>query len=197
MAGIGVPSGQPPIVILTDGRPRCHWVLPLQPARLRYHDDEWGTPVRDPVPLFEALTLTIFEGGLSWSVVFDRRAQLRLAFRGFDPTAVAAMTTDDVDRLLLDRRMIRNRRKIEATIHNARRALAEPSLAELLWSGRRPGEHPSRRADAPAAGTDLVRLEGDMRAAGYRLVGPVVLRSLVQSVGVENGHVAGCFRAPA
>ena len=177
-----------PIVVLPDGIPRCGWVSAKGCEWLSYHDDEWGTPTRNPVSLFEALSLTIFEGGLSWEAVFRRRAGFRRAFRGFEPDRVAAMTSCDVDALLADHTIIRNRRKVEAIVHNARRAVAGPPLPGLVWTCA----EPDGRGGTPEA-AQLARL---LKQQGYALVGPVVAHSFMQSVGIINGHFAGCFRAP-
>jgi DNA-3-methyladenine glycosylase I len=173
-----------PIVVLSDGKPRCGWVS----ARwLSYHDEEWGTPTRDEVRLFEALSLTVFEGGLSWEAVFGRRAAFRRAFHGFEPARIAAMTSRDVDALLADRAIIRNRRKVEATVHNARRAVAGPPLPGLVWTWAEPDGR-----DGTLEAAQLARL---LKQEGYALVGPVVAHAFMQSVGIINGHFAGCFRA--
>jgi DNA-3-methyladenine glycosylase I len=176
------------IIMLPDGKPRCGWVGAKGREWLSYHDDEWGTPTRNQVSLFEALSLTIFEGGLSWETVFRRRAEFRRAFHGFEPERVAAMTSRDVDALLADRAIIRNRRKVEATVQNARRAAVGPPLPGLVWAHAKPGG----QGGTPEA----ARLASVLKQEGYALVGPVVAHSFMQSVGIVNGHFAGCFRAP-
>jgi len=177
-----------PIIVLADGKPRCGWASAKDGEWLSYHDDEWGTPTRNPVSLFEALSLTIFEGGLSWEAVFRRRAGFRRAFLGFEPARVAAITSHDIDALLADHTIIRNRRKIEATVHNARRAVAGPPLPELAWTYAEPDGQRGTHAAAQLART--------LKQEGYALVGPVVAHSFMQSAGIINGHFAGCFRAP-
>ncbi|HEX7993761.1 MAG TPA: DNA-3-methyladenine glycosylase I, partial [Streptosporangiaceae bacterium] len=123
------------IVIGFDGKPRCPWVNASDAASARYHDEVWGTRNYDPSAMFEALTLGVFEVGLSWSIVFGKRDALREAFRGFDVAQVAAMTEPDVDQLVHDASIIRNRGKIQATVSNARAMMsAAPSLAELAKS---------------------------------------------------------------
>jgi DNA-3-methyladenine glycosylase I len=175
-----------PIIVLPDGKPRCGWAGMKGCEWLSYHDDEWGTPTRNQVSLFEALSLTIFEGGLSWEAVFRRRAGFRRAFHGFEPARVAAMTSRDVDALLADRTIIRNRRKIEATVHNARRAITGPPLPGLVWAcAQQDGESGTRQA------AQLARL---LKREGYALAGPVVAHAFMQSAGIINGHFAGCFR---
>jgi DNA-3-methyladenine glycosylase I len=146
--------------------------------------------------LFEALVLTYFENGLSWATVFDKRDNFRKAFQGFNPTTVAAMTPDDVERLMADASIVRNRRKIEATLHNAR-VLSTCSLSQLAWQCQ-PREHHRLRswADGRMESPESRQLSAALRQAGFRLVGPVVAHSFIQTVGIENGHFEGCFRAP-
>jgi DNA-3-methyladenine glycosylase I len=162
-----------------------------------YHDREWGVPTYDEAPLFEALALTYFENGLSWATVFDKRDNLRHAFHGFNPGAVAAMTADDVERLMFDRAIIRNRRKIEATVHNAR-LLPKYPLSQLAWQ-HQPGQHHRLKswADGRMTSPESHQLSKALREIGFRLVGPVVAHSFMQTVGIENGHFEGCFRAAA
>ena len=123
MAGVGMPRRLATVVTAADGVARCRWATETGRDLTAYHDDEWGTPTHDEAALFEALVLTYFENGLSWATVFDKRDNLRAAFHGFKPAAVAAMTPDDVQRLMADTKIIRNRRKIEATLHNAQAAV--------------------------------------------------------------------------
>ena len=123
------------VVIGNDGKPRCSWAGAGDTALSGYHDEVWGTRTYDESALFEALTLGVFEVGLSWSIVFGKRDAFRKAFRGFDVAEVAAMTEQDVDRLVQDASIIRNRAKIQATVDNARAMLAaSPSLAALAKS---------------------------------------------------------------
>ena len=120
------------VIIGKDGKPRCGWVGPGETPSVRYHDEVWGTRTYDESALFEALTLGVFEVGLSWAIVFGKRDAFRNAFRGFDVVEVAAMTGRDVGRLVDDASIIRNRAKIQATIDNAQAMRsASPSLAEL------------------------------------------------------------------
>src|SRR5438874_2956565 len=123
------------VIIGHDGRPRCSWVGAGDTALARYHDEVWGARTYDECALFEALTLGVFEVGLSWSIVFGKRDAFRKAFRGFDVAKVAAMTARDVDRLVQDASIIRNRAKIQATVDNARTMMsASPGLAVLAKS---------------------------------------------------------------
>src|ERR1700744_1629821 len=135
MAGVDVPPQLPTVVSGADGVVRCRWATELGRDLTGYHDQEWGTPTHDEGAVFEARVQPSFENGLSWALVFDKRDNLRAAFHGFNPAAVAAMTDADVERLMADTSIIRNRRKIEATVHNAR-LLSKHSLAELAWEHR-------------------------------------------------------------
>jgi DNA-3-methyladenine glycosylase I len=115
MAGVGMAPQLATVITTADGVARCRWATETGRDLTAYHDREWGTPTHDEAMLFEAFVLTYFENGLSWATVFDKRDNLRTAFHGFNPTAVAAMTPDDVERLMAETAIIRNRRKIEAT----------------------------------------------------------------------------------
>ncbi len=180
-----------------DGRPRCAWAGAGDTALGRYHDEVWGTRTDDDSALFEALTLGVFEVGLSWSIVFGKREAFREAFRGFDPVQVAAMTAGDVDRLVEDASIIRNRAKIQATVDNARAMLsASPSLAALAKSyevTRR--RSPRHVADLPASTPQAEAFAKQLKSQGYRFVGPTSVYAFMQNVGVVNDHVHGCFRA--
>ena len=141
------------VIIGYDGRPRCGWAGDGDSAFGRYHDEVWGTRTDDESALFEALTLGVFEAGLSWSVVFGKRDAFRSAFHDFDPEQVAAMTERDVDRLVQDPSIVRNRAKIRATIDNARAMRsASPSLAALAsaYAGTRE-RAPRSIADLPTS----------------------------------------------
>lgn len=196
MAGVGVPAHLPTVVRGADGVTRCRWATETGRDLTAYHDREWGTPVYDEAALFEALALTYFENGLSWALVFDKRDNLRAAFRGFRPADVAAMTADDVERLLADATIIRHRGKIEATVHNARLLTQQP-LAPLAWAHRPRRPHRLRGWDDGRMTSPESRvLSVSLRRAGFRYVGPIVAHSFTHAVGIENGHFDGCFRAP-
>jgi DNA-3-methyladenine glycosylase I len=197
MAGVGVPPELPTVITAADGVARCRWATETGRDLTGYHDREWGTPTHNETVLFEALVLTYFENGLSWATVFDKRDNFRKAFHGFNPEALAAMTPDDVERLMADSSIVRNRRKIEATLHNAR-VLSKHSLSQLAWQ-HQPREHHRLRswADGRMESPESRQLSVALRQAGFRLVGPVVAHSFMQTVGIENGHFEGCFRAQA
>lgn len=196
MAGVDISPQLATVVTASDGVSRCRWATETGCDLTAYHDHEWGTATHDETALFEALVLTYFENGLSWMTVFDKRDNLRAAFHGFKPAAVAAMTPDDAERLMADASIIRNRRKIEATLHNAR-LLSRHSLSQLAWQ-HQPREHHRLRSwdDGRMTSLESQQLSLTLRDKGFRLVGPVVAHSFMQTVGIENGHFEGCFRAP-
>ena len=180
-----------------DGKPRCAWVGTGDAASVRYHDKVWGTRSYEESAMFEALTLGVFEVGLSWSIVFRKRDAFRKAFHGFDVAKVAAMTEHDVDRLVQDASIIRNRGKIQATVDNARAMIsASPGLVALVKS------YEINRKRAPRSLTDLPKstpqaeaFARQLKSQGYRFVGPTSVYAFMQNVGVVNDHVHGCFRA--
>lgn len=185
------------VIIGHDGKPRCVWAGAGDTAFGRYHDEVWGTRTDDESALFEALTLGVFEVGLSWSIVFAKRDAFREAFRSFDVPKVAAMTERDVDRLVQDASIIRNRGKIQATVDNARAmASASPSLAELAKSyafNRK--RAPRSLAELPTFTPEAEAFAKQLKAQGYRFVGPTSVYAFMQNVGVVNDHLHGCFRA--
>ncbi len=185
------------VIIGYDGRPRCAWAGAGDTAFSRYHDQVWGTRTNDESALFEALTLGVFEAGLSWSVVFGKRDAFRGAFHDFDTERVAAMTERDVDRLLQDPSIVRNRAKIMATIDNARTMRsASPRLAALARSYESTRESPPRSInDLPTSTSQADAFAKQLKAQGYRFVGPTSVYAFMQNVGVVNDHVHGCFRA--
>jgi DNA-3-methyladenine glycosylase I len=187
-----------------DGRLRCPWASADAEYR-RYHDEEWGVPLHGDRALFEKLCLEGFQSGLSWILVLRRRDAFREVFDGFDPHRVAGYTDGDVERLLGDARIIRNRAKIEAAIGNARALLALESqggpdaLDALVWSAAEP-PRPERAAETtelPASTPASTALSKTLRKAGFRFVGPVTVYALMQSAGVVDDHLVGCFRAGA
>src|ERR1700751_2592015 len=185
------------VIIGHDGEPRCVWAGTGGTALGRYHDEVWGTRTYDESALFEALTLGVFEAGLSWSIVFGKRDAFLQAFRGFDVAAVAAMTAKDVDTLVKDASIIRNRAKIQATVDNARAMIsASPSLAELAKSYVIDRKHaPLSPADLPASTPEAEAFAKQLKSQRYRFVGPTSVYAFMQNVGVVNDHIHGCFRA--
>ena len=170
---------------------------------VRYHDEEWGTPCHDDAELFERLTLEAFQAGLSWSTILHKRDAFRLAFRGFDPAVVARFDDGDRARLMADAGIVRNRAKIEATIGNAAAWLVTgrefgtvdaylatmvPGPPARLSVDARPGEIPARTAASDA-------LSADLRRRGFKFVGSTIVYALMQSIGLVDDHLPGCFRS--
>ena len=185
------------LVVGADGRSRCAWAG-SDAEYQRYHDEEWGTPLLGDRPVFEKISLEGFQAGLSWITILRRRPAFRAAFAEFDIDRVAAMTEADVDRLVLDATIIRHRGKINAVIGNARvtQQLGE-SLSDLVWSFQpAPGRpRPTQLGDIPAVTTESAALSAELRRRGYRFVGPTTMYALMQSAGLVDDHVAGCWRA--
>jgi DNA-3-methyladenine glycosylase I len=194
-------TGQPPAVsdavVGDDGIPRCPWAGPSGTPLARYHDEIWATPTDDESALFEALTLGVFQVGLSWRVVFGKRDAFRRAFHGFDVAKVSVMADKQVGELLQDPTIIRNRAKIEATITNARvMRSSSPSLAQLTAAytiDRRPA--PRGVADVPTTTVEAEGFAAQLKSQGYRFVGPTSVYAFMQNVGIVNDHIRGCFRA--
>jgi DNA-3-methyladenine glycosylase I len=167
-----------------------------------YHDEEWGTPVHDDTELFERLALESFQAGLSWSTILRKRPAFRDAFRGFDPRIVAAFAAEDRARLMADAGIVRNGAKIDATVGNARAFLAtaaefgsfEAYLARLVPPP--PARMPStaRAGDIPATTGASDAMSTDMKRRGFRFVGPTIVYAFMQSVGLVDDHLPGCFR---
>jgi DNA-3-methyladenine glycosylase I len=181
-----------------DGEPRCPWSL--SPAdMLSYHDEEWGKPVLDDIGLFERLCLEAFQSGLSWLTILRKRENFRAAFHGFDPAVIAGFGAGDVDRLLADQGIVRNRAKIEATISNARAMLDLPTgLAATAWSyADQNASAPRTTADIPSWTLASKALSGHLRRHGFRFTGPVTAYAAMQACGIVDDHLAGCFRREA
>ncbi len=168
------------------------------PVYLDYHDREWGRPLTDERSLYEKTCLEGFQSGLSWVIVLRKRDALRQAFAGFDPAVVAGFGSADVERLMADQRIIRNRRKIEATIANAGATLAlreqGTPLDVLVWSFRpEPGPAPASFVDVPSDTVASTALSKALKRAGFRFVGPTTMYALMQAGGLVNDHLAACF----
>ena len=179
-----------------DDRARCWWSLSA-PEYVTYHDEEWGRPVLDDRLLFERLCLEAFQSGLSWLTILRKREAFRAAFSGFDIAAVARFGPGDVERLLGDAGIVRNRAKIEAAVNNAGRALEviaeHGSLAAYLWSFR-PLDAPAPRttADLRATSPESVALARDLKKRGFRFLGPTTVYAHMQAAGQVDDHVVGC-----
>lgn len=192
---------RPEILVGDDGRPRCGWIGADAEYR-RYHDEEWGTPLHGDRPLFEKISLEGFQAGLSWITILRRRPGFRQAFHDFDIDTIAAYDEMDVERLMLDERIIRNRAKVLATIGNARVTVdlirdRPGALDELIWSfapvaSRR---RPRSWADIPAVTPESESLSAALRKLGFRFVGPTTMYALMQSAGLVDDHLAECWRA--
>jgi DNA-3-methyladenine glycosylase I len=179
-----------------DGRRRCWWAT-AAPDYLRYHDEEWGRPVLGDDRLFERLCLEAFQSGLSWLTILRKREAFRAAFAGFEIPRLARFEASDVERLMTEEAIVRNRRKVVAAIENARAAArlheAGVSLTELVWSFRRPRRRaPRRRADLVASTPESVALAAELKRRGFRFVGPTTSHALMQACGLVNDHLAGC-----
>ncbi|WP_438354545.1 DNA-3-methyladenine glycosylase I [Microbacterium sp. CJ88] len=180
-----------------DGRARCAWVGE-DAEYLRYHDEEWGVPLHGDRALFEKMSLEGFQAGLSWITILRKRPRFREVFAGFDPTVVAGFGDDDVARLMQDAGIIRNRAKIEATIGNARlvTGMAPGELDALLWSyAPASAPRPATFADVPATTAESTAMSKELRRRGFRFVGPTTMYALMQSGGMVDDHVDGCWRA--
>lgn len=184
-----------------DDRARCGWVGD-DPLYQRYHDDEWGVPLRGDRALFEKLSLEAFQSGLSWITILRRRDGFRRAFDGFDWAIIADYDDAAVARLLADEGIIRNRAKVEATIANARVLRdwlgAEPGgLDALIWAHRPTTDRPrpATLAALPAQTPESLALARALKSRGLRFVGPTTMYALMQSAGLVDDHLAGCWKA--
>jgi DNA-3-methyladenine glycosylase I len=183
-----------------DGRARCAWAG-TDPLYTRYHDEEWGFPLHGDRELFEKLSLEAFQSGLSWITILRRREGFRRAFHSFDWNRVADYDDADIARLLADEGIIRNRAKIEATIENARILRdwlhREPGgLDALIWSHHPAGKaRPASLDELPARTPESAALARALKARGLRFVGPTTVYALMQSAGLVDDHVVGCWRA--
>ena len=167
-----------------------------------YHDDEWGVPCHDDVELFERLALESFQAGLSWSTILNKRAAFREAFRGFDPRAVARFDEGDRARLMGDAGIVRNRAKIDATIRNAAALLTtagefgsfDAYLSTMVPPPPRHLPPSATSADVPATTPMSDALSADLRRRGFGFVGSTIVYAFMQSVGLVDDHLPGCFR---
>jgi DNA-3-methyladenine glycosylase I len=181
---------------------RCPWADPNDPLMLEYHDGEWGVPSHDDRHLFEMLTLEGAQAGLSWRTILHKRAGYRRAFAKFDPRRVARFGADDVERLLADPGIVRNRRKVTSTIENAAAILAvqeeSGSLDAFVWAlaGGSPRRNRWRELAEIPAETDASRhMSKELKARGFGFVGPTVCYAFMQATGMVDDHVVACFRS--
>lgn len=179
---------------------RCAWVTD-DPLYIGYHDLEWGVPNYDDTALFEFMVLELSQSGLSWLTILRKRQNYRAAFAGFDPEKVARFGPDMVEALMMDSGIVRNRKKIEAAVNNAKRVLEvrmeHGSFSDYLWSftGKAPlvnsFEHIS---EVPASTPESVAMSRDLKRRGFSFMGPVVCYAFMQAVGMVNDHTTDCFR---
>ena len=176
---------------------RCEWVPEDDPLYVAYHDEEWGLPSHDERHLFEMLTLEGAQAGLSWSTILHKREGYRAAFAGFDVEQVARFAQHEIDWLMLDAGIVRNRLKIESAIANARVILELDSLDELLWSfvGGEPLVNSWKTlAEIPAETAESNAMSEELKRRGFRFVGPTVCYAFMQACGLVNDHTVDCFR---
>lgn len=196
-------SERPGTLLGADGVTRCAWAG-TDPEYQRYHDEEWGRPLHGDRPLFEKLSLEAFQSGLSWITILRRRPTFRAAFADFDIPRVAAFDERDVERLMADPGIIRNRAKVLATIANARVALDltehdAGALDRLLWSfAPAPRSRPlTSWSEVPAITPESTAASRALKRIGFRFVGPTTVYALMQSSGMVDDHLDGCWRAGA
>jgi DNA-3-methyladenine glycosylase I len=184
---------------------RCGWadLRPGPDAEMYrdYHDQEWGRPLRGTVALFERMSLEAFQSGLSWLIILRKRENFRRAFSGFDIDKVARFTDADVQRLLADQGIVRNRAKIESTIANARAVadLGSPDdLSELLWSfAPPPRPRPADFSEIPSVTAESKAMAKELKRRGFRFVGPTTAYALMQATGMVDDHIRDCWVPPA
>jgi DNA-3-methyladenine glycosylase I len=180
-----------------DGITRCPWGAG-DPVNMAYHDTEWGMRVSGEAAHFERLTLEAFQSGLSWLTILNKRPRFREAFAGFDADVVAAYGPADVARLMADAGIVRNQRKVDATIANARATVAlreRGGLEELIWSFRPERRTPPRTAaDVPTTTPESVALSKALKKAGFVHVGPTTMYALMEAIGLVDDHLEGCHR---
>jgi DNA-3-methyladenine glycosylase I len=184
------------VVVGADGLARCAWGGSAA-EYVVYHDEEWGVPLHGTRELFERMALEAFQSGLSWLVILRKRPGFRRAFADFDPALVAEFDDAKVAELLADPSIVRNRAKIDATIHNARTvATLDVDLDDLLWSFSpdRPWR-PKRLGDVPAVTAESTAMAKELKRRGFRFVGPTTCYALMQATGMVDDHVADCWRA--
>lgn len=191
---VGGASG---LVVGDDGLARPAWAA-RDPLLREYYDTEWGMPVRDERGLFERISLEAFQAGLSWATILRKRPAFRAAFDGFDPDRVAGYAEADVERLLADPGIVRNRAKIVATIGNARATVAlraDGGLVELVWSFR-PDRTPRPRTidEVPTRTAESAALSQELRRRGFRFVGPTTMFALMEAIGIVDTHLVGSHR---
>jgi DNA-3-methyladenine glycosylase I len=179
---------------------RCPWTG-TDPLMIEYHDSEWGVPLHEDQKLFEYLVLEGMQAGLSWSTVLRKRENFRVAFRNFDPQTVAEFNTRDMNRLLANPGIIRNRQKLEAAVQNAKRFISVQeefgSFDRYIWSfiGGKPIRNRCRcDGDIPSTSPDSDRISKEMKERGFKFVGSKIVYAHMQATGMVNDHLVSCFR---
>ncbi len=186
--------------MMSEGIIRCTWPGISDPEYTRYHDQEWGVPTDDDRRLFEKLALEGFQAGLSWLTILRKRENFRRAFAEFDPMSVSAFTKRDINRLMKDAGIVRNRAKIEATIANARAYLhlsERQSLSSFFWQfldGKPIINRHETLACVPAKTELSTAISKALKAQGFRFVGPTTVYSFLQATGMINDHLISCHR---
>ncbi|HYP45251.1 MAG TPA: DNA-3-methyladenine glycosylase I [Propionibacteriaceae bacterium] len=185
------------VVAGDDGRLRCPWGAD-SPEYVAYHDHEWGKPITTVDGLYERLTLEGFQSGLSWLTILRKRENFRAAFARFDPGQVAAFDSADIERLMADVGIVRNRAKIEAAIANARVVadLGEDFATLILGFAQPDLSRPRTIDEIPASTPESVTLAKQLKRHGIRFVGPTTAYALMQAVGLVDDHLAECFVRP-
>jgi DNA-3-methyladenine glycosylase I len=184
-----------------DHRQRCWWPG-ADPLYVAYHDTEWGVPEYDSRALFEKLILDGFQAGLSWITILRKRENFRQAFSNFDPAAIARFGPAQVDALMRDAGIVRNRAKIDATVASARAWLSieeREGFSTFLWDfvdGRPLQPSPRTRADIPTESEISRRISKALKSQGFNFCGPTIVYAFMQAVGITNDHLVGCFRHP-
>ena len=190
-------TDDPGVVVGDDGLARPVWAS-VDPMMREYYDTEWGMPVRDEQGMYERISLEAFQAGLSWATILRKRPAFRSAFDGFDPDVVARYGDDDVERLMADAGIVRNRAKIHATITNAQatiRLREKGGLARFVWSFQ-PSETPTPRTfdEVPTKSPESLALSKALRKEGFAFVGPTTMYALMEAVGIVDTHLLGSHR---
>ena len=187
------------LVTHDDNVKRCGW-CGTEPIYVAYHDEDWGVPEYDSRALFEKLILDGFQAGLSWITILKKRENFRAAFAGFDPAKITTFTAADVERLMQDKGIVRNRAKIVNAIKSAKIWLeiqAEDDFAKWLWSfvGGTPLQNGLKETDAnPTSSPESLAMSKALKQRGFNFCGPVIIYAFMQAVGMVNDHLVGCHR---
>jgi DNA-3-methyladenine glycosylase I len=180
---------------------RCPWVNPEDPLMVAYHDEEWGAPVHEDRKMFEFLVLEGAQAGLSWSTILNKRENYRRAFANFDPEKVGAFDLRTVKKLLADPGIVRNRRKVESAVSNARALLKVQNeygtFDSYIWSfvdGEPIHNRRKSLSQIPVTSPEARKMSADLAKRGFKFVGPTICYSHMQAVGMVNDHLVDCFR---